>query len=164
MRDFFGVGVKRWFLLSALVIALDQLTKAWVESVFAFGEVRTVTSFFDFVLFYNKGAAFSFLADAGGWQRIFFSLVALAASVIIVRLLNRYSDKGLFCFALSLVLGGALGNMWDRVALGHVVDFLYFHYHDYYWPAFNIADSAITVGVGLLLWDSFRKPSDKTQP
>jgi signal peptidase II len=150
--------VRRWLALSALVIVLDQLTKGWVQSAFAFGEHRTVTSFFDLVLFYNEGAAFSFLASAGGWQRVFFSLFALIASGIIVRLLKKHPENTLFCFALSLVLGGALGNLWDRVMLGHVVDFLYFHYHDYYWPAFNVADSAICAGVALLLWDGLKKP------
>jgi len=151
--------VKRWLAISTFVVVLDQITKIWVQSVFTFGEHRTVTSFFDLVLFYNEGAAFSFLANAGGWQRVFFSLFALIASGIILRLLQKNSEKTLFCFALSLVLGGALGNLWDRVALGHVVDFLYFHYHDYYWPAFNVADSAITAGVVLLLWDGLKKPN-----
>jgi signal peptidase II len=150
--------MKRWLALSALVIVLDQVTKVWVQSAFAFGEHRTVSSFFDLVLFYNEGAAFSFLASAGGWQRVFFSLFALIASGIIVRLLNKHPEETLFCFALSLVLGGALGNLWDRIMLGHVVDFLYFHYHALYWPAFNVADSAICAGVALLLWDGLKKP------
>lgn len=150
--------MRNWLAISVGIIALDQLSKAWVQSVFAFGDHRTVMSFFDLVLFYNEGAAFSFLANAGGWQRIFFSIFALTASGIIVHLMRKHFDKRLFCFALSLVLGGALGNLWDRVMLGHVVDFLYFHYHEYYWPAFNVADSAITVGVVLLLWDGLKKP------
>lgn len=150
--------MKRWLALSAVVVVLDQLSKVWIQSAFTFGEHRTITSFFDLVLFYNEGAAFSFLANAGGWQRLFFSLFALIASGIIVRLLLKNTEKTLFCFALSLVLGGALGNLWDRVMLGHVVDFLYFHYHDHYWPAFNVADSAITAGVVLLLWDGLKKP------
>ncbi|OGV71633.1 MAG: signal peptidase II [Methylophilales bacterium RIFCSPHIGHO2_02_FULL_57_10] len=147
-----------WFLLSAIVIALDLYTKHLVQSALAYGEHLTITSFFDLVLFHNQGAAFSFLANAGGWQRIFFSVFALVAAGIIVHLLRKHPDQKLFCFALSLILGGALGNLWDRVTLGYVVDFLYFHYHDYYWPAFNIADSAISVGVVLLLWDGLKKP------
>ena len=147
-----------WFLLSAIVIALDLYTKHLVQSALAYGEHLTITSFFDLVLFHNQGAAFSFLANAGGWQRIFFSVFALVAAGIIVHLLRKHPDQKLFCFALSLILGGALGNLWDRVTLGYVVDFLYFHYHDYYWPAFNIADSAISVGVVPLLWDGLKKP------
>ena len=150
--------MRKWLSVSAMVIALDLLTKHWVQSALAYGEHITITSFFDLVLFHNQGAAFSFLATAGGWQRIFFSVFALVAAGIIVHLLRKHTGQKLFCFALSLILGGALGNLWDRVTLGYVVDFLYFHYHDYYWPAFNIADSAISVGVVLLLWDGLKKP------
>lgn len=149
--------MRNWLLISAAVLLLDQLSKGWVQAVLVPGEQRSLTGFFDLVLFFNAGAAFSFLADAGGWQRIFFSVFALVASVIIVRLLHQHGDRRLFCLALSLVLGGALGNLWDRVLLGHVVDFLYFHYHAYYWPAFNIADTAISIGVVLLLLDGLKK-------
>jgi signal peptidase II len=148
----------KWLGLSAVVIALDLYTKHLVQSALAYGEHVTVTSYFDLVLFLNQGAAFSFLADAGGWQRDFFSVFALVAAGIIIHLLRKHRAQKIFCLALSLILGGALGNLYDRLALGHVVDFLYFHYHGYYWPAFNVADSAITVGVALLLWDGFRKP------
>jgi signal peptidase II len=151
--------MRNWLGLSAVVIALDLYTKHLVQSALVYGEHVTVTSFFDLVLFLNQGAAFSFLANAGGWQRVFFSVFALVAAGIIIHLLRKHPDQKTFCLALSLVLGGALGNLYDRLALGHVVDFLYFHYHDYYWPAFNVADSAITVGVALLLWDGFKKPS-----
>lgn len=147
-----------WLLLSAMVIAIDLLTKYWVQSTLAYSEQRPLTAFFDLVLFHNQGAAFSFLAGAGGWQRIFFSAVALIASVVIIYLLLKHPGQKLFCFGLSLILGGALGNLYDRLTLGYVVDFLYFHYQQHYWPAFNVADSAITGGVILLLWDSFRKP------
>jgi signal peptidase II len=151
--------MRNWLGLSAVVIALDLYTKHLVQSALVYGEHVTVTSFFDLVLFLNQGAAFSFLANAGGWQRVFFSVFALVAAGIIIRLLRKHPDQKTFCLALSLILGGALGNLYDRLTLGHVVDFLYFHYHDYYWPAFNVADSAITVGVALLLWDGFKKPS-----
>jgi signal peptidase II len=151
--------MRNWLGLSAAVIALDLYTKHLVQSALVYGEHVTVTSFFDLVLFLNQGAAFSFLADAGGWQRGFFSVFALVAAGIIIHLLRKHPNQKTFCLALSLVLGGALGNLYDRLTLGHVVDFLYFHYHDYYWPAFNVADSAITVGVALLLWDGFKKPS-----
>lgn len=150
--------MRNWLGLSAVVIALDLYTKHLVQSALVYGEHVTVTSFFDLVLFLNQGAAFSFLADAGGWQRGFFSVFALVAAGIIIHLLRKHPDQKTFCLALSLVLGGALGNLYDRLTLGHVVDFLYFHYHGYYWPAFNVADSAITVGVALLLWDGFKKP------
>jgi signal peptidase II len=153
------VPMRNWLGLSAVVIALDLYTKHLVQSALVYGEHVPVTSFFDLVLFLNQGAAFSFLADAGGWQRGFFSVFALVAAGIIILLLRKHPDQKIFCLALSLVLGGALGNLYDRLTLGHVVDFLYFHYHDYYWPAFNVADSAITVGVALLLWDGFKKPS-----
>jgi signal peptidase II len=128
------------------------------------GEQRVMTSFFNLVLFHNRGAAFSFLANAGGWQHLFFSATAIIASVIIIYLLRKYSSQKLFCLALALILGGALGNLYDRLTLGYVVDFLYFHYQDYYWPAFNVADSAISCGVALLLWDSFRKPTYPQPP
>lgn len=150
--------MRNWLGLSAVVIALDLYTKHLVQSALAYGEHQVVTSFFDIVLFHNEGAAFSFLAGAGGWQRIFFSLFALVASGVIVHLLRKHAGQTLFCLALSLVLGGALGNLYDRLTLGYVVDFLFFHVQSWYWPAFNVADSAITVGVALLLWDSFKKP------
>lgn len=150
-------NMRSWLLISAVIIVLDQTTKHWMQSVLAYGEHLTVTPFFDLVMFHNTGAAFSFLAGAGGWQRIFFSVLALVASIIIIQLLRKSPEKTLFCLALSLILGGALGNFWDRLTLGFVVDFLYFHYAGYGFPAFNVADSAITGGVMLLLWDSFNE-------
>jgi signal peptidase II len=148
----------KWLGLSAIVIALDLYTKHLVLQAFAFGEHLHITSFFDLVRYHNEGAAFSFLAGAGGWQRIFFSVIAIVASVVIVYLLRKHKAEKLFCFALALVLGGALGNLYDRLTLGYVVDFLLFHYQGWYWPAFNVADSAISCGVVLLLLDSFKKP------
>jgi len=145
--------MRNWLGISAAIVALDLYTKHLVQSSFAYGEHVAITSFFDLVLFHNEGAAFSFLAGAGGWQRLFFSAFAIIASGVIIHLLRKHPEKKLFCFALSLVLGGALGNLYDRLTLGYVVDFLFFHYETYYWPAFNVADSAITVGVILLLWD-----------
>lgn len=145
--------MRKWLGISAIVIALDLYTKHLVQSAFTYGEHYPVTAFFDLVLYHNEGAAFSFLAGAGGWQRLFFSAFAIIASAVIVHLLRKHPEKTLFCFALSLVLGGALGNLYDRLTLGYVVDFLFFHYETWYWPAFNVADSAITVGVVLLLWD-----------
>lgn len=150
--------MRKWLGVSAVVIALDLYTKHLIQSAFAYGEHLAVTPYFDLVLFHNEGAAFSFLAGAGGWQRVFFSGFALVASGIIVHLLRKHQGQTLFCLALSLVLGGALGNLYDRLVLGYVVDFLFFHYQAWYWPAFNVADSAITVGVAFLLWDSFKNP------
>ncbi len=149
--------LNRWLWLSALVIVLDQLSKAWITSHFAFGESFTVLSVFNLVLAHNTGAAFSFLNDAGGMQRWLFSIIALAASAWIVWLLPRHRAQLLFCFGLSMILGGALGNLIDRIAYGYVVDFLSFHWRQYYFPAFNLADSSITCGAFVLILDSFLK-------
>lgn len=149
--------ITKWLVLSAVVLALDLYTKQLVLQYFAYGDHLAITSFFDLVRYHNTGAAFSFLADAGGWQQLLFGAIAVTASVVIVRLLVKHPDDKLFCFALALVLGGALGNLYDRLTLGYVVDFLFFHYRQYSFPAFNVADSAISVGVVLLLWDSVRK-------
>ncbi|MDO8262279.1 MAG: signal peptidase II [Gallionella sp.] len=149
--------LSRWLGLSALVIVLDQLSKMWITSHFVYGENLYVLSVFDLVLAHNTGAAFSFLSDAGGMQRWLFSIIAIVASVWIVWLLRRHSAQTLFALALSLILGGALGNLIDRIAYGYVVDFLSFHWDKYYFPAFNVADSAITCGAFLLIFDSFRE-------
>jgi signal peptidase II len=152
------VGIYRWFSISAIIVALDLYTKHLVQQAFDYGHRQTVTSFFELVRFHNEGAAFSFLADAGGWQKWFFTAVSVVAVVVITYLIIKYRTQKLFCWGLALVLGGAIGNLYDRVTLGYVVDFLYFHVNDFYWPAFNVADSAICVGVALLLWDSFKQP------
>jgi signal peptidase II len=149
-------GWARWLVVSAAVVAADLATKAWVSGSLAYGDVVTLTPFFNLVLTHNTGAAFSFLAGAGGWQRWFFTVVAIAISIVLVVMLRRPHRDRLVPLALALVLGGALGNLWDRLALGHVVDFLQLHAWGYYWPAFNVADSAITVGVVLLVWDGLR--------
>ncbi len=146
----------KYFSLSAIVIVVDLYTKYLTQQAFVLGDKLKVTSFFDLVRYHNEGAAFSFLADAGGWQKWFFTGVSFAASVFIVYLLRKHPDEKLFCWGLALVLGGAIGNLYDRVTLGYVVDFLSFHANGFYWPAFNVADSAICVGVGLLLLDSFK--------
>jgi signal peptidase II len=148
-----------WFGISAIIVALDLYTKHLVQQAFDYGERLTVTSFFELVRFHNEGAAFSFLASAGGWQKWFFTAVSVVAVVIITYLIIKYRTQKLFCWGLALVLGGAVGNLYDRVTLGYVVDFLYFHLNEFYWPAFNVADSAICVGVALLLWDSFKRPT-----
>ena len=160
MPKLLSPAMLKWLGIALAVIVVDHLSKWWVSSTLDYQEAVPVLPFFSLVLVHNTGAAFSFLADAGGWQRWFFIAVGLAATVIIVRLLGRHSHEPRLAFALALVLGGALGNVIDRVVLGHVVDFLYFHYRSLAWPAFNVADSAITIGAALLIWDSLRgKPS-----
>lgn len=148
--------LNRWLAVAALVIVLDQMSKLWITSHFVFGESLYVLGVFDLVLAHNTGAAFSFLHDAGGIQRWLFSGIAVAASVWIVALLRKHAAQTLFALALSLILGGALGNLIDRIAYGYVVDFLAFHWDEHYFPAFNVADSAITVGALLLILDSLR--------
>jgi signal peptidase II len=146
----------QWLAISLVVILLDLYTKHLVQQSFMLGDKVFMTSFFDLVRYHNDGAAFSFLADAGGWQKWFFTTVSIVASVFILYLLNKHQHEKLFSLGLALVLGGAIGNLYDRVTLGYVVDFLSFHLNNLYWPAFNVADSAITVGVGILLLDSFK--------
>ena len=148
--------MSRWLGIAALLMVLDQASKYAVTQWLVDGRSVEVTSFFNFVLVYNSGAAFSFLASAGGWQRAFFIGIALVASVWIVLLLRRNPREMLFCLALSLILGGALGNLIDRIWLGAVIDFLDFHAAGWHWPAFNVADSAITCGAALVVWDSLR--------
>ncbi len=152
-----------WLGVALLVVALDQASKLMISNAMHYMETRTITGFFDLVLYYNTGAAFSMLADAQGWQRGFFIAIGAAASVVIVVLLKKHASDARFCLALALILGGALGNVWDRVLLGHVIDFIQVHAGAHYWPAFNVADSAICCGAALLLWDgifgSARKPA-----
>ena len=153
----------RLLWISLLVLVLDQATKAWVQDVFQPYESLEVLPFFNLVLAFNTGAAFSLLGDAGGWQRGCFIALAVVVSVVVVVWLSRLGDEDRRAgWGLALVLGGAIGNAIDRVWLGHVVDFLDFHWAGYHWPAFNVADIAITCGVALLLLDGFlprRKPS-----
>lgn len=149
-------SLSRWLGLAALIIILDQISKLAISSHFVYNEALYVTDFFNLVLAHNQGAAFSFLNDAGGWQRWFFSAIAVVASVWIVFLLRQHPQQKLFCLALALILGGALGNLIDRIAYGYVVDFLDFHWQLRHFPAFNIADSAISVGAVLLVLDSFK--------
>ena len=142
-----------WLSLSALVIVLDQLSKFGMRSWLAVGETIQVTPFFDLVMWYNRGAAFSFLSSAAGWQRWFFTVLAISISAWLVVLIRRHAHERLLPFSFALVLGGAIGNVIDRVSYGAVIDFLYFHIGGYGWPAFNVADSAISVGVVLLIWE-----------
>jgi signal peptidase II len=145
-------GQLSWLWLTTLIIVLDQWTKHEVVAVFTLYERLEVFPHFNLTLAYNSGAAFSFLADAGGWQRWFFTAIAVGASVMILIWLARLTAaEKLQGVALSLILGGALGNFYDRLVLGHVVDFLDFYWGDYHFPAFNIADTAITLGAALIL-------------
>ena len=157
----------RWLLLAAALIVLDQISKWYFELNFQFAERLNILPFFDFILVYNTGAAFSFLADHGGWQRWFFVVFSIIASIVIVVLLRRNSKKTLFCLSLSLILAGAIGNLIDRLLLGHVIDFLLFYWGDNYFPAFNLADCCITVGATLLILDEIiriRQDKQKDTP
>jgi len=155
-----GSSLLPWLGLALLIIVSDQLSKTLIIGSFELGDSHTVTSFFNLVRVHNTGAAFSFLADASGWQRWFFVGLGLVATVAIVWMLKSHGGQRLFSLALALILGGALGNVIDRLLHGHVIDFLQFHwdwlapmFHGGYFPSFNIADSAITVGAVLLIID-----------
>lgn len=151
-----GARAAGWYALAAAVVALDQFTKGLASAYLEYGRPVEVFSWFDLTLHHNTGAAFSFLSDAGGWQRYFFSAVAVVISAgLVIWLYVMLRTQRLLALSLALILGGALGNLWDRVLQGYVVDFISVHYAGYYFPAFNLADSAITVGAGLLLLDSF---------
>ena len=154
-------NIKPWLWLALAFIALDQFSKWIVLATMRPGESRYVAPFFNWVLTFNPGAAFSFLSDAGGWQRWFFTVLALCVSGWIVTLLRRHSSDFRLSLALTLVLSGALGNVVDRLRFGAVVDFVQWHVAGFYWPAFNVADSAITIGAILLIWDQFTaKPTN----
>ncbi len=147
---------RHWLLLSFLVVVLDQLTKLWAQSALQYHQPIPVMPMFNLTLAYNTGAAFSFLSDAGGWQRWFFIVLTLIICGIILRWIwNMRAQERLHAAALALILGGAIGNLIDRVWLGYVIDFIDIYYQRYHWPIFNIADSAITVGVILLMYDLF---------
>ena len=153
-----GPSLGLWLGLSLVVVLLDQFAKLLIVRGFALYESRAVTSFFDVVHYQNTGAAWSFLASASGWQRWFFVALALAASAFMLHLLVRNKAQKLFCFAIAMVLGGAVGNVIDRIARGAVVDFISLHWHRAYtFPAFNLADSAITLGAICLILDELRR-------
>ncbi|MFT5709777.1 MAG: signal peptidase II [Halioglobus sp.] len=145
-----------WYALALVVVALDQYTKGVASSELQYGQPLRVFSWFNLTLQHNSGAAFSFLSDAGGWQRYFFTAIASAISVgLLIWVYRMPRGHHLLALSLGLILGGALGNLWDRVELGYVVDFISVHYQGRYFPAFNIADSAISIGAGLMLLDTF---------
>ena len=147
----------RWvcFTLALVVVVLDQVTKQIAETHLQYAQAVPVTSWFDWFLVYNRGAAFSFLADAAGWQRWFFTAIALLVSAVVtVWIVRLPAAQKRLAVALALILGGGLGNLIDRVLLGYVIDFISWHYEQWYWPAFNVADAAITAGALLLFLDA----------
>jgi len=146
-----------WLGIALAVILLDQFTKTLILGYFQLGDSRSVTPFLNVVRVHNSGAAFSFLAGASGWQRWFFVGLGAAAALFIVWMLRSHGGQRLFSWALALILGGALGNVVDRLLHGHVVDFIQVHYRGWYFPSFNVADSAITVGAVLLILDELRR-------
>ncbi len=148
-----GSGWLLWIGIAALIVVLDQFTKVLVLGSFRYGESLTITSYFNLVRVHNLGAAFSFLSDAGGWQRWFFTGLGTVAALVMVWLLRSHTGQRLFCSAISFILGGAIGNVIDRLLHGYVVDFLDFHWAGWHFPAFNVADCAITLGAGLLILD-----------
>jgi signal peptidase II len=159
-RPIMGSGpasINLWLGIAAIVLLIDQLTKITIAKLFTYGESLTVTSFFNLVLAHNKGAAFSFLASESGWQRHVLTVVGVVAACFIIYLLRRHAGQRLFCWALALILGGAIGNVIDRVMYGYVIDFLDVHWALHHWPAFNVADSAICIGAALFIMDELRR-------
>jgi signal peptidase II len=150
-------GIGPWLGIASIIILIDQLTKITVAKLLTHGETRPITSFFDLVLAHNKGAAFSFLAAESGWQRYFFTGLGIAAALFIIYLLKKNAGQRLFCWALALILGGAIGNVIDRILYGYVIDFLDVHVAGWHWPAFNVADSAICVGAVMFVLDELRR-------
>ncbi len=152
-----SAGLMLWLGLAAVVVLLDQLSKITMSRLLAYGESEVITGYFNLVMVYNPGAAFSFLSNQGGWQRWFFSALAAGVSIFIVWMLKKNAQQRMFCWSLSLILGGAIGNLIDRIAYGHVIDFLDFHIGGWHWPAFNVADGAITIGAALFVLDELRR-------
>ena len=144
------------YLISLFVFLLDILSKNFIQKKIIYGEQVEITSFLSLVHFQNTGAAFSFLSDQGGWQRYFLIAISLLAVLYIPWLINQYKKNILIVIGLLLILGGAIGNLYDRVSYGYVIDFIYLHIAEFYWPAFNVADSAISLGVLLFLYGSFK--------
>ncbi len=144
------------YLISLSIFLLDILTKNYIQNKIMYGDQVEITSFLSFVHFQNPGAAFSFLSDQGGWQKYFLIAISLLAVIYIPWLINQYKKNVLIVIGLLLILGGAIGNLYDRISYGYVIDFIYLHIAEFYWPAFNVADSAISIGVLLFLYGSFR--------
>lgn len=146
-----------WLGISLIVLLIDQLSKITITKLFSYGQSHPVTGFFNLVLVYNKGAAFSFLSNESGWQRHLFTAIGIAAAIYIIYLLRKHAGQRMFCWALALILGGAVGNVIDRIAYGHVIDFLDVFVGNWHWPAFNVADSAICLGAILFVLDELRR-------
>ena len=144
------------YLISLSVFLLDIVSKNFIQNKIMYGEQVEITSFLSLVHFQNTGAAFSFLSDQGGWQRYFLIAISLLAVLYIPWLINQYKKNILIVIGLLLILGGAIGNLYDRISYGYVIDFIYLHFDEFYWPAFNVADSAISLGVLLFLYGSFK--------
>ncbi len=153
----------RWWALAISVAAADQVTKLAVSTLMDYGQSIPLTGFFNLVHVWNTGAAFSFLADAGGWQRYFFIVITLGVSFVLIILLRKSRPRA-EALGYSLILGGALGNGFDRVVRGYVVDSLDFYWRSWHWPAFNLADCGITLGVLCLLWSAYRTPAEQQSP
>ena len=148
----------KWYVLLALgVLIADQMTKWWAQMSLPMAQAIKVTDFLNWFLIYNPGAAFSLLSQADGWQRWFFTVIGIVAAVVIIWLLQKNTHDRPFCLALSLILGGAIGNVLDRLLYGAVVDFIDVHYDGWHWPAFNIADSAISIGATLIVINEIRR-------
>ncbi len=155
----------RWLSLTMLVIVLDQVTKLWADSALQLYRPVEVVPFFNLMLAYNPGAAFSFLSDAGGWQRWFFTALSSVVSVVLLIWLHRLKEQERWMSAsLSLILAGAVGNLIDRIAYGHVIDFIDVYYQSHHWPAFNIADSAILIGAAIMITLTLREGKNEKQP
>ena len=146
-------GMWKWLALALVILMADQFTKVLIVGYYQLGDSTLVTQFFNVVRVHNSGAAFSFLAGAGGWQRWFFTVIGVGAALLILWLLKSHAGQKLFSFAMACILGGAVGNVIDRIAYGHVIDFLDFHWRGTHFPAFNVADSAITLGAICLILD-----------
>ncbi len=147
----------KWLGIATLLVVLDQVTKYFAVQAIPAGSTIPLLPFLSLVLTHNTGAAFSFLAGASGWQRWFFVLIAVAASALIIWMLHRHRRETFLCVGLTLILGGAVGNLIDRLLIGAVADFVLLHWRQYQWPAFNLADSCITIGAAMLIWDSLRQ-------
>jgi len=148
-----GAGMLQWLGLAFIILLVDQFTKVLIVGYYHLGDSTYVTSFFNVVRVHNAGAAFSFLAGASGWQRWFFTVLGLVAAIVIVWMLRSHPGQKLFSFAMACILGGAIGNVIDRILYGYVVDFLDFHMRGMHFPAFNVADSAISIGAACLILD-----------
>ena len=157
-----GSGVWLWLGIALITLLLDQVTKIAVIGSFQLGESLPMTSFFNMVRVHNPGAAFSFLASSGGWQRWFFTLLGIAAAIFMIWYLRRHQNDTLLSLAISFILGGAVGNVIDRLVYGAVVDFIDIYYGQWHWPAFNLADSAIVLGAVLIIWGEIRPKRTST--